>query len=200
MKWLISIAATFFVIVIAISVFLAPDSLVDCGDTPSGESGCQKADAIIAVSGGDTQARTEEAIALYQNGWADKLIFSGAASDKSGPSNAAVMRQLAIKAGISPTAIVIEQNSETTKQNAEKTIDILQSSGIKSALLVSSSYHQKRVLIEFRRRAPNIEFRSHPVPDDKQWSQNWWWLTPGGWYLALSEVVKIIIVQTGGSR
>ena len=66
MKWLISIAATFFVIVIAISVFLAPDSLVDCGDTPSGESGCQKADAIIAVSGGDTQARTEEAIALYQ--------------------------------------------------------------------------------------------------------------------------------------
>lgn len=200
MKWLISIAATFFVIVIAISVFLAPDSLVDCGDTPSSESGCQKADAIIAVSGGDTQARTEEAIALYQNGWADKLIFSGAASDKSGPSNAAVMRQLAIKAGISPAAIVIEQNSETTKQNAEKTVDILQSSGIKSALLVSSSYHQKRVLIEFRRRAPNIEFRSHPVPDDKQWSQNWWWLTPGGWYLALSEVVKIIIVQTGGSR
>ena len=33
-----------------------------------------KADAIVAVSGGDTLGRTKHAIALYQEGYAPKLI------------------------------------------------------------------------------------------------------------------------------
>jgi len=197
---LAGIGLTFWIVVFSITLFLSPDSLDSCSDTPSSKPGCLPADAIIAVSGGDTDGRTNEAIKLYKNGWAPLLIFSGAASDKSGPSNAAVMEQHAIQEGVPEEDILVEQTSENTKENAVNTADILLSSNVKSAILVTSPYHQKRVLLEFQSRAPSVEFRSHPIVNDPQWSTRWWWLTPSGWYLTVSELVKLLIVYTNGTR
>lgn len=193
-----SIAAA-VVVIIGISLFLTPDNLLQCGESPSTSTNCQKADVIIAVSGGDTVARTQRAIDLYDAGWAELLIFSGAASDKSGPSNAEVMRAQALSQGVPESAIEIEELSETTKENAENTEDILRDSDIRSAILVTSRYHMKRALLEFRTRAPDITFRASPSDIDNQWSA-FWWTTPYGWYLAVSELVKIIIFYLGGSR
>lgn len=198
-KVIIGIVVGIILLIISISLFLAPDSLMKCSETPSELEGCGSADVIITVSGGDTQARTQEAIDLYENGWAPRLIFSGAALDKSGPSNAAVMREQAIKQGVPEAVITIEEQSETTKENAEKTKDILVDENIHSAIVVTSSYHMKRTLLEFRDRAPNVNFRAHPTSTDSQWSV-WWWTTPYGWYLALSEITKIILFYIGGSR
>ena len=55
----------------------------------------QKADAIIVVSGGDTKGRTMHGIDLYEQGWAPKLVFSGAALDPKSASNAKVMMSIA---------------------------------------------------------------------------------------------------------
>jgi uncharacterized SAM-binding protein YcdF (DUF218 family) len=181
----------------AIGSYLSPDDLKKCGAAPSDVNGCGKADAIVAVSGGDTAARTAEAIKLYKNGWADTLIFSGAAADKSGPSNAEVMREQAIDAGIEPGVIIIEGNSQTTTENAVQTTSIFEQNDIKSAIIVTSAYHERRATLEFQRRASDISLRSHPVATDKQWNQ-WWWLTPSGWMLAIPELVKSLILSTGG--
>lgn len=193
---------TFVVIttsIIGITLFLTPNNLMKCGESPSDIQGCQTADAIVAISGGDTSARTQEAIDLYQRGWAPKIIFSGAAADKSGPSNAEVMRNQAINQGVPRGDIIIEVLSETTRENAEQTKSIFETRGVRSAILVTSSYHQKRSVLEFSRRVPDVEFRSRPSSSDNQWSV-WWWKTPHGWYLAVSEVVKIIIFYLGGTR
>ena len=190
---------TAVVVIVGISLFLTPDSLMKCDEYPSAEAGCQKVDAIIAISGGDTTARTQKAIDLYKNGWADTLIFSGAASDKSGPSNAEVMRTQALSQDVPESAVQIEETSETTRENAENTEDILHDSQITSAILVTSRYHMKRALLEFRHRAPDITFLASPVNADNQWSA-FWWATPYGWHLAVSELVKIIIFYLGGSR
>ncbi len=198
-KGIIGVVVGFVLLVIGISWFLSPDNLMKCSETPSQLEGCGTADVIIAVSGGDTTARTQEAIELYRNGWAPKLIFSGAAQDKSGPSNAAVMRKQAIEQGIPSEMITVEDQSETTKENAEKTKDILADENIHTAIVVTSRYHMKRTILEFRDRAPNVTFRAHPTVADSQWSV-WWWLTPYGWYLALSEIVKIVLFYLGGSR
>ena len=199
MKTVISIIIVIITTIVAITLFLSADSLSRCSDMPSNISGCQKADVIIAVSGGDTTARAQSAIDLYKNGWADRLMFSGAAYDKSGPSNAEVMRRQAVEQGVLDSNIIVEDNSETTRQNADHTAELFGEYGISSAILVTSSYHQKRTLLEFESRAPNVEFRSHPSTGDNQWSV-WWWTTPYGWYLAASEVVKIMVYYVGGSR
>lgn len=183
----------------AIGSYLSPNDLSDCADKPSSTKMCGTADAVVAVSGGDTQARTAEAIKLYQNGWASKLIMSGAAQDKSGPSNAQAMARQAVAAGVPADAIITEDKSETTQQNAEQTQTIFQSYNIKTVILVTSGYHERRASLEFAARSPDVLVRRHPVSSDGQWS-GWWWVTPQGWFLAISELVKIGIFYVGGGR
>lgn len=177
--------------------YLSPDDLSDCEVYPTETKGCGVADAIVAISGGDTTARADEAIALYKNGWASKIIFSGAAADKTGPSNAAVMKQRAIDSGVPITAVVLEDRSETTAENASETADIFDQHKIKSAILVTSAYHQRRAGLEFDKRAGGIEMRRHPVAVDKHWGP-YWWLTPTGWSLAMPEFVRSLILSAGG--
>lgn len=198
-KWVLWPVLIIIVTITVVTLFLAPNSLLRCGETPSQVDGCQPADAIIAVSGGDTKARTQEAIDLFKDGWGDILIFSGAALDKSGPSNAEVMRQQAIDQGVSPGVIRIDEDSDTTAENASNTAEILREEEASSAIIVTSSYHAKRTQLEFEQQAPNVDIRVSPVSTDRQWS-NIWWTTPYGWYLALSELVKILVFYTGGSR
>jgi len=199
MKTIIAIIIALVIIVIGLSVYLSPNDLAGCEEKPSDKQGCQAADAIVAVSGGDTPARTEEAVRLYKNGWAPKLVFSGAALDKTGPSNAEVMRAQALGAGVPASAILTEEYSETTRENAENTEDILNDSNTSSVILVTSGYHQRRAGLEFAARVDGIEVRNHPVASDKQWSF-WWWLTPGGWFLSIGEFIKIIAFYIGGAH
>ena len=194
----IAVALTvFFLLVWGISSYLGVDHLKKCGDTPSGKTGCGAADAIVAVSGGDTSARAEEAIKLYKNGWGNVLIFSGAAAEKSGPSNAKVMASQAVDAGIDPNRIIIEEASETTVENALETSNIFKDKNITSAIVVTSAYHERRALLEFERKSGSVELRGHPVPEDKQWGPIWC-LTPTGWSLAIPEVVQSFILSAGG--
>ena len=68
MRTIASIVFGFVVIVIGLSIYLAPDDLAKCPKGPTMTSPCVAADAIVAVSGGDTQARTDEAIRLLDIG------------------------------------------------------------------------------------------------------------------------------------
>lgn len=188
-------------IVFSLGTYLSPNDLAECNIKPSLSTTCEKADAIIAVSGGDTAARTTEAISLYYNGWANKLIFSGAAQDKAGPSNAEAMRRQAEAAGVPSAAIITEDFSATTKENAVNTREVLQEQGISSVILVTSAYHQRRAGLEFESQSGGqVSIRNHPVTADRQWAGGWWWTTPTGWYLAISEFVKIIAFYLGGTR
>ena len=188
------------VVVSGIGAYLGPDGLSQCRRYPTSTTeDCQTVDAIVAISGGDTRARTAQAIEMYKLGWAPLLVFSGAAADKSGPSNAEAMQKQALEAGIPASRVLLDETSETTKQNADHAINIFEQHHIRSVILVTSAYHQRRAGLEFGKRAGmEIKIVNHPVKTDNQWSQ-WWWLTPTGWYLAVSEMIKIIIFFAGGS-
>ena len=201
MKTLLMVIVALFVIVLGLSFYLTPDDLMACADRPDQTKICERADAIVAISGGDTMARADEAIRLYQNSWAGTLIFSGAAQDKTGPSNAEAMRRHALERGVPDSAIILEEESATTKQNAKKTRNIFEERGASSVILVTSAYHQRRAGLEFTQSAgKNVVVRNHPVATDKQWAGRWWWLTPTGWYLAVSEFFKVIVFYMGGTR
>ena len=200
MRIIIAILIVFITLILSISYYLGPNDLAKCEINPGKTAPCQPADAIVAISGGDTNARAQEAIQLYQDGWASLLIFSGAAQDKSGPSNAAVMRQAALDAGIASENIITEDEGETTKQNAEKTQNIFIQHDVSSVIVVTSAYHQLRAGLEFSKRADStVDVRNRPVAADNQWS-NLWWLTPVGWYLAIGELIKTVIFYAGATR
>jgi len=198
MRTIIVVLVALFLLIVGLGSYLSPNDLAGCGAQPSLQNKCQKADAIVAVSGGDTTARTDEAIKLYKNGWAPKLIFSGAAQDKSGPSNAEAMRRIARANGVPDEDILVEEYSATTKENAENTQTIFERNNVTSVILVTSAYHQRRAGLEFEKRSGGtVNIRNHPADSDNQWSR-WWWLTPTGWFLAIGESFKILIFYLGG--
>ncbi len=192
---MIKIFVTVVVVVITLMVglpwYLGPDDISGC-QAPTSDGKCQTVDAIIAVSGGDTPARTAEAIRLYQEGWSELLIFSGAALDTTGKSNAEAMREQAFASGVPSTHIIIEELSYNTAENAKNTAKLIESRSFDRVMLVTSAYHQRRTSLEFERQLGNaVEIVNHPVANDKQWS-SWWWMTPYGWWLGIGEIVKII--------
>lgn len=199
MKGFLIILVVLALAIVGIGAYLSPNDIAGCGGAPSEKAPCKSADAIVAISGGDTTARTDEAVRLYKAGWADKLIFSGAALDKTGPSNAAAMSKQAEEAGVPGEDIILEEFGENTQENAENTHDIFELLDINDVILVTSGYHQRRAGLEFTARSANVMVRNHPVATDNQWSP-WWWVTPQGWYLAISELVKIVVFYTGGGR
>lgn len=200
LKWLSIIPGAFLILVLGLSFYLQPNDFIGCGDKPvAGSLQCEKTDAIVVVSGGDTGARTDEGIKLFQNGWANSIVFSGAAQDKSGPSNAAAMRLRAIDAGVPKASIYIEENSATTEQNAMNTHTIFENNNFSKVILVTSGYHQRRSELEFKKENQNITVLNHPLLKDKDWSL-FWWLTPRGWWLAGGEVAKIIAFYAAGGQ
>lgn len=153
-----------------------------------------KADAIVAISGGDTDARTKEAIRLYHAGWAPLVIFSGAASDPTGPSNAAAMRAKAILEGVPADHIILDEAAANTLQNASGVAAIAKSRGLSKLILVTSPYHQRRALISFRRHVgKNITIINHSAPDE-HWSAGMWWSGEDNFQLTMTELQKTLFL------
>jgi uncharacterized SAM-binding protein YcdF (DUF218 family) len=189
MKWLIIIPVTAVLVILGISVYLQPNDFLGCNERPVSQgTECRAADAIVVVSGG---ARTDVGIALYQRGWGDYLVLSGAAQDKTGPSNAAVMRQRALASGVPDSHILIDEFAETTTENARNSQSIFKQEGFSSVILVTSGYHQRRATLEFGRLAGSAQVRNWPVLSDQDWSFALWWLTPRGWWLAGGDLIRI---------
>jgi uncharacterized SAM-binding protein YcdF (DUF218 family) len=199
MKWLLAIPAALIAFIIGVSFYLQPNDFIGCNDIPLAESGqCEPVDAIVVVSGGDTRARTAEGIKLFNNGWADKLILSGAAQDVTSISNAAAMRIQAIEAGVPESSIFIEELSQNTQQNAANSQSIFEEQGLDKVILVTSGYHQRRANLEFKKFAESTQILNHPLLFDQDWSA-WWWLTPRGWWLAGGELAKVTAFYIQGA-
>lgn len=164
----------------------------------SPQSPLAKADAIVAISGGETAARTQEAVSLYQAGWAPRLIFSGAAADFSGPSNARAMAGAAESAGVPAKAIQLDESSANTEQNARNVAAIIAQSHYRSIILVTSPYHQRRAYIEFRRAlGKNFTIINHSSYD-QQWRRSDWWATAESRALTVSELQKVAFELVSG--
>lgn len=186
--------------VLAINSALSVDDLALCpnGIDPA-SARCQKVDAIVAISGGDTSARTETAIDLYRLGWSDELVFSGAAADPGSPSNAAVMKKQAMDEGVPDASIITDDYSTTTSGNAGDLGMIAKLHNLKRIIVVTSPYHQRRASLEFQKALPDVTVLSHPTPNDRNWPPNSWWLHPYSWVLAVTELVKLGFVKVAGA-
>lgn len=196
MKLLLLIGASILIFwgaIVGIEGFLSRDDLAECDRPTLSDPKCAPADAIVAISGGDTSARVAEAIKLYNEGWATQLVFSGAALDRTGPSNAEAMRDQAIKAGVPSSDILTEGESIDTADNAFRTSVLVGS--VERVIVVTSPYHQRRAGLEFERFfGSKVQIVNHPTQHDRQW-QNYWWATLSGWVLAITESFKTLFVM-----
>lgn len=107
----------------------------------------QPVDAIIVIGGDHKPDRVKRAVELYQNGYAPLVIISAGTEVAEGIEHVAeaeVMRRQALALGLPERVLLVEDQSQSTFQNAYCTKSIALQHRFKSVLLVASVYHSRR--------------------------------------------------------
>jgi uncharacterized SAM-binding protein YcdF (DUF218 family) len=158
------------------------------------------ADVIVVLAGEETE-RVEHGVELFKEGWArrDKIILAG------GPlvwkyTWASLMKEQAIFLGVPKDAILLEDRSRTTEEDARFTKEIFKKYGYKSCILVTSPYHSRRATKIFREvMADKITVISAPA--EKSWfSFDEWWERRRDRAKVLDEYSKFIWLRIFGLR
>jgi uncharacterized SAM-binding protein YcdF (DUF218 family) len=144
-------------------------------------------DAIVVLGGGGNYRWARQAyvdpddlessrLAAGARAWlagrAPLIILSGGGEGTT--SEAQVMARAIAKLGIPASALVLEEQSQNTADNARYTAELAERSGIGSVLLVTSSLHMPRAHMQFRRAG--LEVVPVPVPElasRHAWTERW---------------------------
>ena len=111
------------------------------------------------TSAGD---RLWHAARLYRAGKAPLIVLSGGTTHEGEEPEAQAMRRFLVDMGVPPAAMVLEEKSTTTTENAADTAQLLQGRGIRKILLVTSALHMRRARALFG----HAGFEVVPAPTD----------------------------------
>ena len=114
-------------------------------------------------------ARVQRGVALLRAGTVKTLILSGGVDIEDGASEAAVMREIALRAGADPTALRLEPSATSTLENLEFSLELMRREGLKSAVIVSDPYHLPRASLIARKL--NLEFTVAPAMGSPCWTR-----------------------------
>jgi uncharacterized SAM-binding protein YcdF (DUF218 family) len=107
---------------------------------------------VASVPTASTLIRTLEAVRVFRISGAQLLVASGgiAQPERQARPESEIMRELLVRSGVAPAAIVEDAQSRTTRQQAQVVTSLLRSRGIERAVLVTSPTHIRRSLAVFR--------------------------------------------------
>lgn len=97
------------------------------------------------------RARLDHGISLWNHGMGKVLVLTGGKGAGDTTSEADVGRTYARKHGVPDTAILLENKGRTTRESMLGVAKLLESRGIKTAILVSDPFHMLRLSIIGRR-------------------------------------------------
>ncbi len=93
------------------------------------------------------EERIRHAIALFQQGEASMIIFTGGYGDGASHAESEVGVSFAVAEGVSKSALLMETKSRTTHQNLVEAKCLMDSTGLKTAIIVSDPLHLKRASV-----------------------------------------------------
>jgi uncharacterized SAM-binding protein YcdF (DUF218 family) len=109
------------------------------------------------------RARLDHALALHRAGRARWIIFTGGIGAGDTLSEAEVSRRYAVRRGVPDSLILLERQGQTSAQSVRAATQLMRERGLRSALVVSDSYHMMRLELLVRRGGIR-PFRA-PAPD-----------------------------------
>jgi len=184
-------------VLMAILWFSSPLWLARIGKCLFVNETLQPVDIIIVLSGDDEGYRLRHAFSLYRKGYSKKILLSGGTNlwEETGID---LMERYLVQLGVDREDILSEKSSESTVENALFSRKILEDRGLKSATVVTSPPHTRRVSMIFKKAfSPNIKVFVCGNPEAFQ--VEGWWRNPSyrrmvlreyfqiGWYLLIGD-------------
>jgi hypothetical protein len=157
----------------------------------------QKSD-LLFVFGSKTEERAKTAVALYAQGLAPKILFSGGNPfyAQRNLSEAEQYQQYAVAHGVPRENTIIETHSLTIPDNVRTSLNLLDASGVypTSIILVNSPYAQRRGWAVFKKYVPanTALYRVNCVTSDK-YSRGGWYKSEDGVKVIFNEFIKMWI-------
>ena len=148
-----------------------------------------RADAIVVLNG-NTEERVRHGVEVYSEGRAAVLIMSGGNMIRGVPESH-LMKDVAVRLGVPPAAILTEEKSNTTITNARYSAELIRQQGYHSIILVTSPYHSRRATRMFRDTlGPDVSVYSQPVTNSSVNLEHWW-LHPQTRRTVFSESIQL---------
>ncbi len=120
-------------------------------------------DAVFVLSGDVDFHRTIHAVRVFRETGARWFVVSGAGA---GGDSGALMADAARAEGVPESALVVETEATTTRENVLFVRGELERRGVRSVAVVTSPYHSRRAALAARHAWPGVRVVSLPVPDD----------------------------------
>jgi len=163
-------------LLVILAVFLLPYAVTGAAHWLVVSDKLEPVDVIVVLSGDNNGERVDWAAKLYHQGYAKKLLLSG------GPlawqlTAAHWMKKQAISLGVPARSLILEDESESTIDNAQMSLAKLPDK-VKSIGLVTSPTHSRRAKRVFKKvfSKAGIKVLSYPVSlvKSKFNIERWW--------------------------
>jgi uncharacterized SAM-binding protein YcdF (DUF218 family) len=128
-----------------------------------------RADAIVVLTGADL--RLLAGAKLLKEGRGARLLISGV-NTQTRPSD--LKRLSGLSERLFAARVDIGYAAHTTSDNAAETRAWAKEKGYAKLIVVTSSYHMPRSLLELRRTMPRVTLLPHPVVSNRVHAARWW--------------------------
>lgn len=162
---------------------------------PQAPGGLEKADGIVALTGGEI--RLERAEALLEQGVGKRLLISGVDQTTSKET----LKELIHAGPRFDCCTDLDYAAEDTRGNARETADWAHAHHFHRLVLVTSRYHMPRSLREFSAAMPDVRLLPYPVEQEGV-NLGGWWRRPRTIFVLHREYVKYLasLLTTGMAR
>jgi uncharacterized SAM-binding protein YcdF (DUF218 family) len=181
---------------VALAVIVGLDLLVliagflwFAGRVPDGEVALDRnADGIVVLTGG--AERINDAIELLASGRGKRLLISGV---NRTTNSVELARRVPEYDKMFACCVDLDYSAINTIGNAVETRRWARDRGFRSLVVVTSSYHMPRAMVELAHQLPDVTLIPFPVVPEKRRGEHWWSSGPTTKVMIL-EYFKYIVV------
>ena len=153
-----------------------------------------QADAIVVLGGdGGNFFRVQQAVDLFNKGYAPLVVFSGGISLKDAGlacSSVQLSLEAAQQLGLPAEATIIADDAQSTYDEALNLSRLAQQHRWHSLIVVTDLFHTRRAARTFRTLLPDTTIYLSAAPDPNVDASRWWH-TEEGLVAVLNEVIKL---------
>jgi uncharacterized SAM-binding protein YcdF (DUF218 family) len=181
-------------LVIAFIATMALAAFWYAGKYLSAPAGVPRAADCIVALGGDTGDRIVTALDLYRRGYAPFILLTGVEDSPSDTRRAYLTwrAEYLVKAGVPSAAIVYDEHSTNSRDEARNTLALASARGWKSVLVVSDPPHMRRLARAWGKAFAGTGRNYVLVATAPAWWQERaWWQSERAAQFVITEYIKL---------